>query len=72
MIIVGCLLTSEPPPPKMSDARFARLRTDPRFRRLKKERNKVVVDERFKSIFEGDFSGNGDQKKKGATSLESM
>ncbi|KAI0375087.1 hypothetical protein BV20DRAFT_933533 [Pilatotrama ljubarskyi] len=36
----------------MSDPRFARLKTDPRFRRIKKEKNKVVVDERFKDIFE--------------------
>lgn len=72
MIIVRCLLTSESKfahRQKMSDLRFARLRTDPRFRRLKKKQNKVVVDERFKSIFEGDFSGNGDQKKKGTTSF---
>lgn len=48
---------------QMSDPRFARLRTDPRFRRLKKKQNKVVVDERFKSIFQGDFSENGDKKK---------
>ncbi|KAI0801175.1 hypothetical protein C8Q74DRAFT_1364815 [Fomes fomentarius] len=37
----------------MSDPRFARLKTDPRFRRIKKEKNKVVVDERFKDIFDG-------------------
>ncbi|KAI8990519.1 hypothetical protein BD414DRAFT_483899 [Trametes punicea] len=36
----------------MSDPRFARLKTDPRFRRIKKEKSKVVVDERFKDIFE--------------------
>ncbi|KAI0361520.1 hypothetical protein OH77DRAFT_1444095 [Trametes cingulata] len=36
----------------MSDPRFARLKTDPRFRRIKKEKNKVVVDERFKDIFD--------------------
>ncbi|KAJ2920232.1 hypothetical protein MD484_g144, partial [Candolleomyces efflorescens] len=34
----------------MSDPRFARLKTDPRFRRPKKRQNKVVVDERFKSV----------------------
>ncbi|KZW02680.1 hypothetical protein EXIGLDRAFT_744513 [Exidia glandulosa HHB12029] len=38
----------------MSDARFARLRTDPRFRRPKKAKAKVVVDDRFKSIFDKD------------------
>jgi hypothetical protein len=35
----------------MSDPRFAKLKTDPRFRRPKKHRTKVVVDERFKEIF---------------------
>ncbi|KAI3621900.1 pre-rrna-processing protein esf1 [Moniliophthora roreri] len=35
----------------MSDPRFARLKTDPRFRRPKKHQSKVVVDERFKSVF---------------------
>ncbi|KAI0068254.1 hypothetical protein BV25DRAFT_1987063 [Artomyces pyxidatus] len=38
----------------MSDPRFARLKTDPRFRRPKKHTSKVVVDERFKSIFQDD------------------
>ncbi|KAH7922915.1 hypothetical protein BV22DRAFT_1036975 [Leucogyrophana mollusca] len=36
----------------MSDPRFARLKTDPRFRRPKKQNSKVVVDDRFKSVFE--------------------
>ncbi|KAF9270189.1 hypothetical protein L218DRAFT_968885 [Marasmius fiardii PR-910] len=36
----------------MSDPRFARLKTDPRFRRPKKHQSKVVVDERFKSVFQ--------------------
>ncbi|KAH9858106.1 hypothetical protein C2E23DRAFT_164513 [Lenzites betulinus] len=36
----------------MSDPRFARLKTDPRFRRIKKDKNKVVVDDRFKAIFQ--------------------
>ncbi|KAG2063348.1 hypothetical protein BDR04DRAFT_1163853 [Suillus decipiens] len=40
----------------MSDPRFARLKTDPHFRRPKKYNSKVVVDERFKGIFgEGGF-----------------
>jgi len=34
----------------MSDPRFARLKTDPRFRKPKKKSTKVVVDERFKSV----------------------
>ncbi|KAH7102151.1 hypothetical protein BKA62DRAFT_700356 [Auriculariales sp. MPI-PUGE-AT-0066] len=41
----------------MSDARFARLKTDPRFRRPKKVQNKVVVDDRFKSLFDEPQSG---------------
>lgn len=36
----------------MSDPRFARLKTDPRFRRPKKQQSKVVVDDRFKEIFD--------------------
>ena len=40
------------PPSTMSDPRFARLKTDPRFRRIKKDKNKVIVDERFKDIFD--------------------
>ncbi|KAF8350115.1 hypothetical protein F5887DRAFT_943868 [Amanita rubescens] len=35
----------------MSDSRFDRLRTDPRFRKPKKKHSKVVVDDRFKSLF---------------------
>ncbi|KAF8807347.1 hypothetical protein BYT27DRAFT_7097591 [Phlegmacium glaucopus] len=35
----------------MSDPRFARLKSDPRFRRPKKKLTKVIVDERFKSVF---------------------
>ncbi|CCL99020.1 uncharacterized protein FIBRA_01029 [Fibroporia radiculosa] len=46
------------PPALMSDPRFARFKTDPRFRRVKKEQSKVTVDERFKGLFE-------QQKKKG-------
>lgn len=34
----------------MSDPRFARLKTDPRFRRPKLKQTKVVIDERFKSV----------------------
>ena len=37
----------------MSDPRFARLRTDPRFRKVKRKEDKVVVDERFKNVFDG-------------------
>ncbi|KAJ7125635.1 hypothetical protein C8R43DRAFT_712063 [Mycena crocata] len=33
------------------DSRFARLRSDPRFRRPRKDKSKVVVDDRFKGVF---------------------
>lgn len=35
-----------------NDPRFARLHSDPRFARPKASKNKIQVDERFKSIFE--------------------
>ncbi|KAI0032727.1 hypothetical protein K488DRAFT_78297 [Vararia minispora EC-137] len=38
----------------MSDPRFARLKTDPRFRKPKKQQSKVIVDDRFKSVFDGE------------------
>ncbi|KAK0232946.1 hypothetical protein IW262DRAFT_1470131 [Armillaria fumosa] len=34
-----------------SDPRFSRLRSDPRFRRPRKNKSKVVIDDRFKSVF---------------------
>ncbi|KAF8905527.1 hypothetical protein CPB84DRAFT_1844934 [Gymnopilus junonius] len=43
----------------MSDPRFSRLKSDPRFRRPKKKRQKVVIDERFKSVFANDKKKNG-------------
>ncbi|KIJ63014.1 hypothetical protein HYDPIDRAFT_113516 [Hydnomerulius pinastri MD-312] len=46
----------------MSDPRFARLKTDPRFRRPKKHQSKVVVDERFKDLLDDGQKGH---KKKG-------
>ena len=46
----------------MSDPRFARLKSDPRFRRIRKKEAKVVVDERFKSVFD---EAKGKDKKKG-------
>ncbi|KAG8908098.1 pre-rRNA-processing protein esf1 [Tulasnella sp. 403] len=48
----------------MPDARFARLRTDPRFRKPRKDQHKVVVDERFKSLFT-EPKGKGKGKDKG-------
>ncbi|TFK57065.1 hypothetical protein OE88DRAFT_1619710 [Heliocybe sulcata] len=46
----------------MSDSRFARLKTDPRFRKLKRKDAKVLVDDRFKSIFS---DGKKKSKNKG-------
>ncbi|PPR05690.1 hypothetical protein CVT26_008931 [Gymnopilus dilepis] len=43
----------------MSDPRFARLKSDPRFRRPKKKSQKVVIDERFKSVFANDKKKTG-------------
>lgn len=52
----------------MSDPRFARIKTDPRFRRIRKKEDKVVVDERFKSIFDdGKGKKKKDRKGKGAS-----
>ena len=50
----------------MSDPRFARLKSDPRFRRVRKKEAKVVVDERFKSIFDESKGKKKDKKGKGA------
>ena len=50
-------------PSSMSDARFASLKTDPRFRRLKKRSSKVVLDDRFKHLL-GDDKGSKKNKKK--------
>ena len=52
----------------MSDPRFARLRTDPRFRKPKRHSQKVLVDERFKDDF-GDK--NGAKKKSKGTDFTS-
>ncbi|UZJ51458.1 hypothetical protein CBS101457_000778 [Exobasidium rhododendri] len=48
--------------PAISDDRFSRLQTDPRFLRPNREESKVVVDDRFKGLLSGQFPGN---KKKG-------
>jgi hypothetical protein len=45
-----------------SDPRFARLKTDPRFRRPKKQQSTVAIDDRFKSVF--------DNSKKKTTALK--
>lgn len=49
----------------MSDPRFARLKSDPRFRRIRKKEDKVVVDDRFKSIFDEGKGKKKDKKGKG-------
>ncbi|KAK7694740.1 hypothetical protein QCA50_001928 [Cerrena zonata] len=49
----------------MSDPRFARFKTDPRFRKIRKGDAKVTVDDRFKSVF-----GEDKKKKKGKKSVD--
>ncbi|GAA5859122.1 hypothetical protein JCM8547_004011 [Rhodosporidiobolus lusitaniae] len=46
----------------MSDPRFARLHTDPRFVRPKASKHKVVVDERFKQLFDEGAGPSGTGK----------
>ena len=46
----------------MSDPRFTRLKTDPRFRRPKKNQSKIVVDDRFKQVFQDDKERKGKRK----------
>ncbi|WWC89469.1 uncharacterized protein L201_004393 [Kwoniella dendrophila CBS 6074] len=49
----------------MSDTRFERLKTDPRFRRPKQKNLKVEIDERFKDVLESEeFGGKGKGKGK--------
>lgn len=49
-----------------ADARFARLKTDPRFRRPKQKQLKVELDERFRDVLESEeFGGKGKGKGKG-------
>jgi hypothetical protein len=51
------------PAPKTKDSRFARLETDPRFRRPKQKQLKVEIDDRFKEIMQGEeFSSQGATK----------
>ncbi|KAF8836045.1 hypothetical protein BDN67DRAFT_974657 [Paxillus ammoniavirescens] len=54
----------------MSDPRFARLKSDPRFRRPKKNRSKVVVDERFKDLLEDGKKEKGKGKKKNSARVD--
>jgi hypothetical protein len=51
--------------PKTTDARFARLQTDPRFRRPNKKTTTVEIDDRFKDVLESEeFGGKGKGKGK--------
>jgi hypothetical protein len=43
--------------PKTNDARFARLQTDPRFRRPNKKTTTVEIDDRFKDVLESEEFG---------------
>ena len=55
--------------PKTNDARFARLQTDPRFRRPNKKTTTVEIDDRFKDVLESEeFGGKGNGKGKGKAS----
>ena len=48
------------------DPRFARLHTDPRFRRPKQKNLKVEIDERFRDVLESEeFGGKSKGKGKG-------
>ena len=52
------------------DARFARLETDPRFRRPKQKNLKVEIDERFRDVLESEeFGGKGKGKGQGSGGL---
>jgi hypothetical protein len=49
-----------------ADPRFARLQTDPRFRRAKQKSLKVEIDDRFRDVLESEeFGGKGKGKGKG-------
>jgi hypothetical protein len=58
--------SGEAAPIAMSDPRFSRLTTDPRFRRPRRQRSKIVVDDRFKEIFE---QGKGKREERKTSSL---
>ncbi|GAA99632.1 uncharacterized protein L969DRAFT_47566 [Mixia osmundae IAM 14324] len=48
----------------VTDARFASLHTDPRFVKPKRASNKIVLDDRFKSLFEPDPTTGKASKKR--------
>ncbi|PWN48443.1 hypothetical protein IE53DRAFT_389365 [Violaceomyces palustris] len=51
--------------PAVKDPRFARLHTDPRFLRPRREDTKVVIDDRFKSIFQAQDRQDGNKRDAG-------
>lgn len=56
------------------DARFARLQTDPRFRRPKQKHLKAEIDERFKDVLSEEFGavkGKGRWSTAGSTDYSS-
>lgn len=60
---------------KNGDSRFARLQTDPRFRRPTQKTAKVEIDDRFKDVlqseeFGGKGKGKGKAKAKGGEGCE--
>lgn len=57
---------------RMSDPRFARLKTDPRFRPSRKKHQKVVIDERFKSIFDQAKKGRDNAKREQLSPVHSQ
>ncbi|WRT66231.1 uncharacterized protein IL334_003184 [Kwoniella shivajii] len=55
----------------MSDPRFARLKTDPRFRRPKQKDLKVEIDDRFRDVLESEeFGGKGKGKGKASARVD--
>ncbi|OCF36722.1 hypothetical protein I316_01318 [Kwoniella heveanensis BCC8398] len=55
----------------MSDPRFARLKTDPRFRRPKQKDLKVEIDDRFRDVLESEeFGGKGKGRGKASARVD--
>ncbi len=55
----------DPPIIMAADPRFARLTTDPRFRRPKQKQLKVELDDRFKHVLQGEDFGATSKGEKG-------
>lgn len=51
------------------DARFARLQTDPRFRRPKQKSLKVEIDDRFKDVLQSEEFGGSSRGKGESTEI---